>query len=300
MKIGADMAQSLDVGFPFVLGADGNGKYGVSAVMDDLLIFDGALTDAQIAALQAYYSGSEIYTPAGGEEPGNMADYVNMDKLRAGLTFDDLTTNDIVGTHATTTQGSPIYTDGYYGAALRTSVGNHVSYDDLKLGTDSFAIAMWVKPDYQSSADYPCIFGNKDWYSGYTNGFIVEFKDEQLWFCSGRGTNKTDGKDNRTNFKYSLTNYNKEWVHILYMVERTATKDTVKLYVNFEFVGEVEMAAGTVGYDLDGAGVFTLGDDGVHTNAVPNTLCGSIDDFLLFNDVLTAEEIAKLRAYYMQ
>ncbi len=296
VKLTDAMTGSLDGTLPFNLGADGNSSYSFSGLLDDFFVFDGAMSAGEVASLEAYYSDLTPYTAAGGVEPGNIEAYLNMEKLRAGLLFDNRTVTDMVGTHAATVNGTMTYTDGYYGTGVRTSVGNYISYNDMKFGTESFAIAMWVKPDTNNSRDM-VIFGNKSWANGRTDGFLVEFANDQLYFNNGRENQDA----NRTNLKYTIPNYSEEWVHIMLLVERSATVDTVTLYVNFQKVASAELKSALLDYTLDGAGLFSIGDDdGNGETATQYTFRGCIDDVLIFNDTLTEAEILNLRNYYAQ
>ena len=93
----------------------------------------------EIASLAAYYCDNADVEEKTLTIPAAMAAYVNVDKLRAGLTFDDYTVTDVVGNYDATAKGTSTFVEGYNGVGYETSVGNYISYEDLKFGNDSFA-----------------------------------------------------------------------------------------------------------------------------------------------------------------
>ena len=75
-----------------------------------------------------------------------------------------------VGSYDATAMGTATFVEGYNGVGYQTSVGNYISYEDLKFGNDSFAVAMWIKADSGNGND-PVLYGNQTWRNGQDDGF---------------------------------------------------------------------------------------------------------------------------------
>ena len=101
-----------------------------------------------------------------------------------------------------------------------------------------------------------------------------------------------------------------EWIHVLLVVDRP--NNTVKIYANFELVKTATFndlykvdGSSSVANALDSQYAFNIGMDGLDdietapqgTGKV-DCFRGVVDDFLMFNDVLTDAEIALLASYY--
>ena len=300
---------SLDATYSFHLGCDGAGAYAFNGLLDDLLVFDSAMTEAEIAALAAYYSGDAASTAP--QISGAIKDYLNLDKLRAGLMFDNYTATDMVGTHAATVKGTASFVEGYNGVGFKTSVGNYISYENLKFGNDSFAVAMWVRADEGNPTD-PVFYGNQTWRNGQADGFnFIWQSNSMLYFNAGLTDEDNGNKTYRTKVQTGTDFAVGEWIHTILMVDRAS--NTVSIYANFELVKTATLndafktdgSSPVADHDLDGDHVFNIGMDGlddIESNAAGTNDCfrGTVDDFLLFNDVLTEAEIAQLAAYYAQ
>ena len=295
---------SLDATYSFNLGCDGAGAYAFNGLLDDLLVFDSAMTEAEIASLAAYYSGDAASTAP--QISGAIKDYLNLDKLRAGLMFDNYTATDMVGTHAATVKGTASFVEGYNGVGFETSVGNYISYENLKFGNDSFAVAMWVKVGSGNSGD-PVVYGNQTWRNGRSLGFNFYWKNNVLYFNAGTASESQN--DRTTVATPNLQEQASDWMHTLLIVDRAAHK--VKIYVNFELVAEASLNASLGSQVMDGSSAgqtftFNIGMDGLDDTNLDSgsgkvdCFKGSIDDFLLFDGVLTDAEIASLAAYYAQ
>ena len=301
----------MDGACNFRIGVDGGNAvvYAFQGLLDDFLVFEGAMTESEIASLAAYYCGEAVEKTV--TIPAAMAAYVNADKLRAGLTFDDYTVTDVVGTYDATVKGEATYVEGYNGVGYHTSVGNYISYEDLLFGNDSFAVAMWIKADSGNPND-PVLYGNQTWRNGQDDGFnFIWQSNSMLYFNAGLTDEGNGGKTYRDKVQTGTDYKVGEWIHTLVMVDRIA--NTVKIYANFELAVtytlkdafKVDGSSPVADHDLDSKYVFNIGMDGlddVATNDSGKNDCfkGSIDDFLLFNDVLTDAEIAALAAYYAQ
>jgi hypothetical protein len=128
-----------------------------------------------------------------------------------------------------------------------------------------------------------------------------------LYFNSGLGISDSAGRQKvQTGADYSED----VWIHVILVVDRP--NNTVKIYANFQLVKTATLSdfykvdgTSTVANSLDSQYAFNIGMDGLDDIATADKGTGKVDcfrgvvdDFLMFDDVLTEEEIALLASYY--
>ena len=243
----------LDGHHPFNIGSDGrhaDSNYSFDGVVDDFLVFNDKLTASEMATLKSYYFPAK-----------NLSDYVNTDKLASGLTFDNNTLDAVAGNY-TITATNASYVEGYDGMGFKTGVSNgtksYITYEDLTFGTESFALAMWIKSDAAQTGD-PAIYGTQNWANAYRTGFLLAGGKANQTFTVSSGIIS----DNYKTTTAQQSGSENGWIHTLLIFDRENSK--VKLYINFELAGEGTLTNTTSALDSNEGGNFHIGADGLLT-----------------------------------
>ena len=278
------------------LGQDGTGIYNLSlpATMDEFMIFSGALSDKEIASLAAYYhktvqSGPAYRHPESTPTPekdsdGYVTNFVDA-KLENYFTFDE-NGNDSMGNASVTQHGTITYEDGYYGKAAVLNNG-YFSIADYHPGKDSFSVAFWIKTGGVTGD--PSILSNKNWQSGSNKGWILSLRNtHDIKFNFGNGSTRMDSE------QILPGDYKDGWVYVVMVVDRSANK--VLFSYDFGEFESITIPAGLQNASADGFDVLNIGQDG--TGKLNYTLKASIDELMIFDGVLTQDDVASLADYY--
>lgn len=253
-----------------------------------------------------HHQGSPRVTPASGLD-GYIGNFVDMNKVEMALFFDD-NVKDFMGNQTTAAKGTVKYEAGYFGKGVNLENG-YISVPNLKMGTDSFSVGVWIKQngDYADSAD-PVIFCNKNWSTGYgnTDGVVLTEWGNNPAFrvsdnntnCQVRATYPTEAQTtvdiDTSGANWVPKSYDDCWVHMLLVVDRPNNK--VKIYYNFVLSGEFAMDSWVRGLNFDTGMPFTIGQDADGDCGVK--LKSKLDDFMFFNTTLNQTDIDGLRKYY--
>ena len=186
--------------------------------------------------------------------------------------------------------------DGKHGAGVDLSEG-YVS-TNLKVGTDSFTLSLWIKEKDNGITGDPLLVSNKDWASGDNEGFALFWQrtPEKHEISLNIGIGK--GQEYRVDCSYTgMDQINTDdWIHIIAVVDRTNAK--ASLYINFNKVAESSLEKfGDSSFDW-GDYCINIGQDG--TGNYGRSLNATVDEFIFFNGALTAEDVAKLADYYSE
>ncbi len=228
-----------------------------------------------------------VATPISGT--GNyIGNHIDITKLKTALFFDD-NVKDFTGKQTASEKNNVSYVEGYYGKAISVANG-YVSLPNLKFGTDSFAIALWMKKTNLTERNPwdPVIYGNKDWNAGVNPGFAL---------CEWTGRTRFNIADGSTRMDCDgefLEGTGMNWVHTLVSVDRTAKK--VRLYYNFALVAEMDIPAALASDSFDTSMPFNIGQDG--TGSYVHVTDSVFDDLLVFNGAITDDQLAGLYNYY--
>ena len=274
--------KSFDTGLPFTVGADGNGNWsfptGITVTVDDLMILNVAPDATDITNLKNYYNNYYF----GATTDKELTSYVNNNKLTAAYTFDG-NANALKGTNATEI-GTVEYIAGYYGQSASVNSNSLLQLDDVTFGTDSFAIATWIKPNKITSDTV--IYANSDWTKGLNSGIVLSLRSNH--FKANVGYNGTI----RGDIVFYPDDVPTGWVHTILEFDRE--KNLMNFYYNFSKVYSIELDEGFKGISFDTDLPFVVGADG--KKACPTN--AYIDDLLIFNGTLTSAEINNLKDYY--
>ena len=278
------------------IGQDGTGEYKLrlSAVLDEFMLFEGAFTNDDVVKLAEYYGKESSIngvrnrestpTPEVGSD-GYITNFITDKTLTTYLTFDG-NPNDACNQATVTEKGTVTYEDGFYGQAATLGKG-YVSIADFKPGKDSFSIALWVKTTGVTSD--PSLISNKNWANGVNKGFILALRDKQdLRFNIGDGTNRADKP-------FALpSDYRTGWVHVVLVVDREA--GVVKLSYDFDEFQTLTLPNNLKDTSFDAFEVLNIGQDGTGNYSASCT--ATVDEFMLFDGVLSEEDLTALAKYY--
>ena len=213
-----------------------------------------------------------------------VVDLLGADRVLTYLTFDD-NTADAVGKAATAEKGKLYYVDGYFGSGCKFDDGS-VAVKDYAVGTDSFSASLWMKTGSVSSD--PSLFSNKDWSNGSKNGFILSLRSGDVKFNAGNGSTRMDKE-----YPFPI-DYMDGWVHLTLVVDREAGE--VRFAYDFGDFITTEIPAAMKNSSFDAFKTLCIGQDGTknYSAALPAVL----DEFVLIDGVLTADDVKALGEFY--
>ena len=183
------------------------------------------------------------------------------------------------------------YSEGVYGARGEFGLTGYIVAKDLKFGDDNYSFAVWLKLD-RSLDECPPIFSTKPWYWRVRTkkGLTIALRANDLVFNLG----KPDGSDSlelNVGFPEDISD---GWVHAIVTVDRKNAE--IKFYFNFKLVFtsiiEPEFDCSPDSHP------FAIGDDSDGEFSKLYDLMINMDDFIVFGDALTADDVAKLAQYY--
>ncbi|MBQ7599649.1 MAG: alkaline phosphatase family protein [Clostridia bacterium] len=232
------------------------------------------------AVVRYQHEGDE--TPAEGSGK-TLFDYMGSENISAYLPLDgDLT--DKVGTYNISQKDKLYFIDGYYGQGVNVADGSILT--NFAPGTNSFSVSCWLK--MQNLKADPSVFGNKDWDSGLNIGFIVAFVGSGLKFNLGNGSARMDQV-------FSLpSDFVDGWVPVIFSVDRSA--GTIGVSIDFGELQTYPISDNLKNVSFNGIGGLNFGQDG--TSNYPAPLAATLDELVIYNKALTADDIANLREYY--
>jgi hypothetical protein len=205
--------------------------------------------------------------------------------LKTYLTFDGSIEDDIGGS---VSAHDKLYfvENGYFGQSVTIDDG-YISLDDYKLGKDSFTLGFWIKT--KGSASDPPILSNKNWESGKNPGFVMVLRDgANICINVGNGSSRLD-------FNFPLpADYNTGWMHVLLLADREA--GTISLCYDFGKLSTLRIPDALQDATFDALSSLNIGQDG--TGSYNKKLAAELDELMIFEDVLSQEDITALASYY--
>ncbi len=222
-------------------------------------------------------------TPAVGS--GNsVVDLLGADRVLTYLTFDD-TTADAAGKAETEEKGKLYYVDGYFGNGAKFDDGS-VAVKNYTPGTDSFSAILWMKTGAVGSD--PSLFSNKDWNSGSNPGYILSLRSSDVKFNAGNGSTRMDKE-----YPFPI-DYMDGWVHLTLVVDREAGE--IRFAYDFGDFITTEIPAAMKDSSFTAYNNLCIGQDG--TKKYSSALPAVLDEFVLIDGVLSADDLAALSEFY--
>lgn len=270
-------ADGVDGNF-FTIAQAGNGTRWtyMSAALDEVMVFNSALTLSDMQDLADYFGQAEIDL---------ITDHIDGDKLGYYFDFNGDTANGGKSTATITEQGTLTYGEGYDGSSVNFSNG-YITLDDT-IGTDSFSVGFWIKTSSFSGSSV--VLGTSDWTNGSNKGVIIQVGATNITVNHGNGSTRSQGKLTMTE------GWASEWTYVAVVYDREAS--TVKISVNFGEFNTYDFSAMS-GVSADGAdgNSMNVGQDG--TGAYWAKLTANIDELVIYDGVFTDEDLASLATFY--
>ena len=298
---GSDMTSIYEY---LTLGNDatGNTRYECGLSVDEFMLFEGAFSKEDIAALGAYY-GKEKYTAS-----APATDIFDTED-KPDLYFDFNDNYEFVG-------GSPAYTTqlevtGHnylsYGAGVKGNSAyfsgtEYVEVSNLKFGTDSFSVAMWVNPtdlSFGGGSRYKLpLISNASDVSREKQGFNVLLDTEyaRLVVTLGDGANN---KGMQEYVDFPQETYEGKWTHIAVAYDR----DTgyLRIYLNFEEVLNKKMvyngSSTAIPADLSADSDCTVKIGQLGDPKTAQYAKVYLDDLMIFTRAIDLSDIATIEKY---
>ncbi|MBE6540859.1 MAG: hypothetical protein E7672_00205 [Ruminococcaceae bacterium] len=222
-------------------------------------------------------------TPAAGSGE-HITDFFSEENIAAYLTLDG-DASDSMGKVATEPNGKLYYVEGYYGQGTAFDDG-YITLKDYKPGSKDFSIAFWLKTSGLKGEQ--ALFSNKDISVGKNAGFTLSLKPGALKFNTGNTISAT-------NFEYTMpANYKEGWVHVVLSVNRTF--GSISVAYDFGDFQKSTLNSAMKFMSFNALDLLNIGQDG--TGTYENKLSAAIDDIIIFNTALKAQDLARLSDYY--
>ena len=232
-------------------------------------------------------------TPDFRSEKG-LASFISEDRIKLAL-FMDHCEVDATGKHQLKEIGLvKHYSEGVYGARGEFGATGCLVAENLKLGEDSYSVAVWVKIDRSIDEPCPVIFATKSWDWWRTRGIAgicMALRSNSVIVTWGAPVAGAGAQEIQAAFPESVSD---GWIHVLLIVDRE--KGRIRICYNFKQIMDVKLDD-WVNATMDNL-PFTIGDDPLQTNNKQHNMLLNMDDFLVFGDALTEEDVAKLAQYY--
>ena len=138
------------------------------------------------------------------------------------------------------------------------------------------------------SAD-PAIFSNKNWASGRNQGFVLAINSSKmLKFNVGNGTDRADLNSSMP------VDFVDGWMHVTLVVDRRAGE--IRLAYDFGEFETLTLPDSLKNLSFGAYDVLNIGQDG--TGELNLKLSVSLDEFMVFDGVLTSDDLSSLARYY--
>jgi hypothetical protein len=283
------------------------------------MVFEGAFTADDARALSKYYgveklafgteqtlenlgggtmtlaptlrdpAAQDAETPAA-DSDGYVTNFITDKNLSLYVTFDDANATTAATGQSVTASEGLTYEDGVFGNAARLKDSNYLAVDGVSLGTGSYTFAFWLKMETESTSD-PVLIAAKNYKYGANPGFaIVTTKWKDIRFNLGTGSTAH-------NTSCALpSDFGSGWVHVTVTVDRTA--NTVTVYHDFQEVITQTLSSDFAEQALSAVDKLYIGNDSTGAYGNQSTLDAAIDELMVFDGALDADDVRALSSYY--
>jgi hypothetical protein len=154
---------------------------------------------------------------------------------------------------------------------------------------NGFSISFWIKA--APTEEDPVIAADKNWHSGKNPGFAVALVRNGVLF------NLADCDSHRFDVRFPIpSDFYDGWTHYIFTVDKGSRSVTGYCDFGKLFSEQIDPAL-----DLDdwfSGEIIMIGQDaaGTYNSALP----AAIDEFMIFNDVLSEDDIRQLKLYYSE
>lgn len=250
-------------------------------------IFENCSADYILPEIKEPSSKHYPYIPYGSEN-GLKSKFGN--KLKLAMFFEN-SAEDETGNFAVEEKGIfKYYSDGIASFCGEGGANGCLSIKDFSVGSGSFSVSLWVETSLKLH-DEAVICGNKAWDEKNDNdkGWLIVLRSHDILFFLADGENRFE---TAIPFKERSTD---GWVHLTFSVDKENRK--IAFYRDFVHVLTVDIEERYC-INLDNM-PLTVGDDPTQVfNSVLYTLAVRMDDLLIFDGTISAEENEILKNYY--
>lgn len=254
--------------------------------LDDFRMYNRALTASEVADLYNYVPGAVGTTTTSGSSFGDVTtDMLAWYKLDGDVTDSSGNGNDLTIVNPISEQyDSTLKKIGSSSMNFNSSLFATVANDDLLYFTPTtMTLSVWIY-NAQIHTSYQGIASARYYNSGgygWTLYIVQDTGELTIWIGEGPGRYWND-----TSFGYNINQFNTEWTHIVI----TLNNNIAKFYINNVFISE-----STIPRTIYYGGAFNLGS--ANNGSFPLKTGTKLDDFRLYNRVLTVDEISELYNY---
>jgi hypothetical protein len=244
---------------------------GAQSVRELAFGVEGGTTGAlYLDSIRLYPGTSELITPV---QPGTT-------HLIAHLAFEGNTTDSASGLNGTLV-GSANFAPGQQDQALNLNTVTVTDYLELTgykgvLGTNSFSISLWIKT--AETIEQQIVY-----YGTHVGGQRCEFRIHSNGHIRiGNGSGQVEGFTDVTDDR---------WHHVAVTVRENATNSSTDVRVYVDGLDDTQESADPDAYDIVAEWDVTIG---YRPSQDDRYVIGAIDEFRIYDDVLSAAEIAGL------
>ena len=218
--------------------------------------------------------------------------FVDEDRVRLAM-FCDYNLEDATGKNRVEPHNLPkYYSEGVCGARAELGRTGYAVFPEFQIGTGSFTAAVWLKID-RTLDEGVVVFANKNWFwrDRKDLGVGLSFRANDTVFSIGIGG---DQEEYMAGLPQDISDDG--WVHVTAVVDKEAAQ--YRLYYNFREV--IALAIDECYLDVGDTDLpFTVGNDGLGTFSNEKyDLIVNMDDFLVIDGAMTADEVRRLGEYY--
>ena len=213
-----------------------------------------------------------------------ITDIVGADKVASVFHFDN-NVNDALGNASAEEKYSPkYYTTGYFGSCIEVGEQGAVDMADVLPSEGSFAISFWFMHDLASPT--VAFYGSHPVSDVSKLGLSALYNGTTITLSIGQGHSNQQ-------IECSLPETTPSGWNNLTVVYNKDTKE-ISCYINFDLAQTAKYSKRFETVDFVNSSDFIFGSDTMECNDINIML----DEFVVFNTALTAEDIANLAAYY--
>ena len=164
---------------------------------------------------------------------------------------------------------------------LKTGIKNSSKWTGMSIG-------FWFRDNGEGEEQDPVFAADKSWEKGYVKGFVIAKLDDRIQINIG------GGKKLRKEIIWKLPKgYKGKWTHCLVTFNQSTQE--VTLYCNFEYIGKAKLlpAKHSVWTTKN---EIVIGQD--ITGKYRSWMNADLDEVMIFNQALTAEEVTEIRDCY--
>ena len=214
-----------------------------------------------------------------------ITDFIDADKVSSVFHFDNNVKDEMGNTTAEVQYSPKYYSAGYFDNCIEVGAQGAVLLPDAISSEDSYAISLWFQHDLSSFADV-VLYGSHSVAVTNNLGMSAKYNATNITLSIGNG-NSTHSLE--VTLSETMP---KGWNNLTVVYDRDT--QTISCYINFKFARSTNYSKRFTTTDFANSKYLVFGNDPSEYNDVNIML----DELVIFNSALTAEEVGKLAEYY--